>query len=284
MKTRILLSSRAFIKIISITLAFLLICTFPAPIQGASSQILSGGESAPFNLFDALGDAADGFLSDAMEVVRENWSDDYYMAITIEAGESALSVDGNLEPTEYPAVIEGGDIILPVADIAQAAGAEVLTDVESGSVTIIADGGVMEIESSDFTAEVPAGGAAAMFSARAAARPAASAAAIEDALGLEVELCGDSIVITNPYQLKQIILYVEDGGYLYDDFGASERVENGKGIYFLQYPSEAMTRAAYERYVSDARVRYVALNQIVMSQTKDMFPTRASDMSRSIKS
>jgi hypothetical protein len=85
---------------------------------------------------------------------------------------------------------------------------------------------------------------------------------LEDALLFEVSLYEDTVIITKPYQLKQIILYVRDGGSLTDFHGVSEYSTNGRGAYFLQYPSDESAKEAYELYSADPSIQYVTVNTV----------------------
>ena len=82
-------------------------------------------------------------------------------------------------------------------------------------------------------------------------------------LGLDVDLQGDRLIISNPYQLREIILYVKNGRNLSNDRGAKEFATNGRGLYFLQYETQAQTRAAYEAFSGDSSIEYVSLNEVV---------------------
>ena len=82
-------------------------------------------------------------------------------------------------------------------------------------------------------------------------------------LGLDVDMQGDRLIISNPYQLREIILYVKNGRNLSNDRGAKEFATNGRGLYFLQYETQAQTRAAYEAFSGDSSIEYVSLNEVV---------------------
>jgi len=92
-----------------------------------------------------------------------------------------------------------------------------------------------------------------------------SASEAEKKYGLDVSLREGNIIISKPFQLKQLILYMKDGRGLTSFCGASDYATNGKGAYFLQFPDENAARAAYKAYAVDARVQYVAANHMVRS-------------------
>ena len=86
-------------------------------------------------------------------------------------------------------------------------------------------------------------------------------------LGLDVDMQGDRLIISNPYQLREIILYVKNGRNLANDRGAKEIATNGQGLYFLQYETQAQTRAAYEAFSGDSSIEYVSLNGLVATSS-----------------
>ena len=89
----------------------------------------------------------------------------------------------------------------------------------------------------------------------------------EQYLGLDVDLQGDRLIISNPYQLREIILYVKNGRNLANDRGAKDIVTNGQGLYFLQYETQAQTRAAYEAFNNDSSIEYVSLNEVMTTSS-----------------
>ena len=336
----------------------------PGPTAGGAGAGYGAGSGAQFNLFDILSDSSDEFISEAVKVINENWSDNYFSAITMTVGETELSIDGDDVDIAYPAVVDGGELMLPLIDVAEVVGATVVTENDDDAFIIINDGESKQLEAPYFDAEkiedadyasangvgangVSQGGAndagangASVNGARAngagqneidahgrsggangapgstrngvqgnateAARngaqgnsqgnaqgntqentqnyeqgnsqgnarrgagrrklPIYRASEVEAALDLDISLSGDHILITKPYQLKQIILYVKGGKNLADDLGASASVTNGKGAYFLQYPTDEAARAAFEAFESDGAIEYATVNQIVKSE------------------
>jgi len=102
-------------------------------------------------------------------------------------------------------------------------------------------------------------------SASGSAQAACSASDAEKKYGFDVSRRGEKIIISKPYQLKQLILYIKDGRSLANFRGASDYATNGKGAYFLQFADENAARAAYRAYAADARVQYVSVNHMVSS-------------------
>ena len=246
---------RAAALLLSLSMLFLFWLPSGAEYNAKQENI----EDKPFNFFDVIGDATDYFVVRSMEIIEDNQEDNYIMAVTMELGKNEMSIDGRIERTQYPAVVEDGELMLPAADIAGAIGADLdaaVPDEYAGAVFSEA------AAPDDYAGAVLSEAAEPAMSAAEPVTPVMTAAELEEAICVEIRICDDTVIITKPYQLKQIILYVKGGGKLADFMGAEEYATNGKGAYFLQYPSEEMTKAAYERYANDPLIQYVTINTV----------------------
>ena len=222
-------------KFIALLLSLLMLCMCSFP-TGASSFGADAGAGAgggdSFNFFAELDKTpSDDFIKDAVKIIGDNRDDNYFAAVTMELGEKELAVDGKKERAKFPATLKNGNLQLPIGDIAAAIGADTGINKSVGSVA----------------ASLP---------------PIASALQVERLLGVEVALDGDTVIITKPFQLKQLTLFVKGGKTLADTRGASEFATNGKGAYFLQYASESAAKSAYESFKTDPWIQYVARNGI----------------------
>ena len=60
-------------------------------------------------------------------------------------------------------------------------------------------------------------------------------------------------------------MFVKGGKTLKNDYGASEFVTNNQGLYFLQYPTELLTKSAYEAFLTDSDIEIAILNRIAVT-------------------
>jgi uncharacterized repeat protein (TIGR02543 family) len=261
-------------QLLLLVLLLLAISTIPFGLFTVSAA--DGGENTDFNLFEIIGEIPQDFIDETTEMIESNWDENYFSSITIKLGETEMYVDGSVEMISIPAIMEDGEILLPIIDIANAVGAEVDIDEEAGSITIFNDGEIalelpLEDEPSVFAAQ-PENTAVADRSAAPVlvkdgqlmmTSPLVSAAEVEEALALDIHCDGDWITIAKPYQLKQLVLYVKDGQGLDDSYGAEQFTTDEQGLYFLQYPSEKLAQEAYWAFQSAADIAYISVNQVV---------------------
>ena len=261
-------------RFLALILALLL---FGAPtFLTGGSPAAAAAEGSQFNLFETVGNISGEFISATTEIIRENWDDGYFSSIVMKLGTSEMTVDGDKQETSFPAVMEDGELMLPIIDVASAAGMSAYVDETTGDITIETDGGDKIIDNS------PDGGFSIssappdeirvfddgtvvqrMEGESAVTRlPLMSAADAEEELWMDVHIDGENITISKPYQLKQVILYMKNGAKLKNSHGAVQTATDGRGLYFLQYPTEALTKAAYEALLSDTEIQYVTLNKV----------------------
>ena len=247
-----------------------------------------------FNLFRDAGEITDEFISSVSELSKKYQNDYYFSFLVMTFGDSKMFVDGEEVVTDCPATMYNGEILLPVIDIAEILGAQASVDTETGNIKIenrdhganfdidtdtdldgiqdmileknidlecnndtscsgIKDAIVSEdnvstkhMENGDIITKMPT----------------ITQTQAEDVFGLNIIRDGDKLIITKPYQTKEIILFVKDGKTLKNNRGACEFITNNQGLYFLQYSSEELTKSAYEGFKQDAEIQYVTLNEL----------------------
>ena len=238
-----------------------------------------GEENPDFNLFETAGVISEEFITGAIDLIQSNWEGNYFSSITMKLGEEEMLVDGSKIMLSNLAFSDNGKIMLPIIDIASAVKADLDIDEITGDITIVNDGEAIIIDSElplagngfysvpelenitspdDCNLPLPVQEGCIMTKS-----PVFSASEIEEMLLLNIHSNGEDITISKPYQLKQIILYVKNGKQLNNNYGAGQYVTNDQGLYFLQYSSEKLTKAAYEAYKTDPGIAYVTLNQVV---------------------
>lgn len=167
------------------------------------------------------------FVNKVISVIQDTWQDEYFSCATITLGEKSMVVDGREVELDRAAAVVGGELVLPVAEIAEALGSE--ADKQSP------------------------GKSAAM----------ASQEETEAALNVSVHRDGDKIIITKPYQMKQLMVRMNNGAKLEDTYGAMQVLDSGTDFYFLLYASEESTEEAMRLLNEDANVKYTEPNIVV---------------------
>ena len=258
-------------------LALLLLAISLIPFGNSTVSAANGGVDPEFNLFETIGEFPEEFIAETTALIADNWDENYFSSITIELGETIMYVDGSEVLLSNPVIMESGEIMLPIIDIANVVGAEVEVDETTGEITILNDGEATIIEQpmyDDYVHVSANMGNTAGFGYEAAVvpihgepitkeLPLLSSEEVERVLGLDIHSDGDRITISKPYQLKQIILYITDEKGLKDSYGADQVISSDQGLYFLQYPTEKLTQNAYETFKADPRIAYVTVNHVV---------------------
>ena len=224
-----------------------------------------------FNIFLDAGGFDDEFVSQMHSISDKNSDGSYFSTMVMVPGENEMTIDGkkvNLSVAVDMGV--GGEIILPAEEIAEAIGATAQVDRVSGELNIVRGeekikmgSSVAELQNNlDISDEYEE----AMSSEEEAVlldNATVSEQDAEDQLCLDVKAVDGKIVVTSPYQSKQIILYVKGGRNLSQNYGATDFATNGKGLYFLQYETEKQTKAAFEAFEASNAIEYVTVNGIM---------------------
>lgn len=224
-----------------------------------------------FNIFLDAGGFDDEFVSQMHSISDKNSDGSYFSTMVMTPGENEMTIDGkkvNLSVAADMGV--GGEIILPAEEIAEAIGATAQVDRVSGELNIVR--GEEKIKMGSSAAELQSNldisdeYEEAMSSEEEAIlldNATVSEQDAEDQLCLDVKAVDGKIVVTSPYQSKQIILYVKGGRNLSQNYGATDFATNGKGLYFLQYETEKQTKAAFEAFEASDAIEYVTVNGIM---------------------
>lgn len=224
-----------------------------------------------FNIFLDAGGFDDEFVSQMHSISDKNSDGSYFSTMVMAPGENEMTIDGkkvNLSVAADMGV--GGEIILPAEEIAEAIGATAQVDRASGELNIVRGeekikmgSSVAELQNnldiSDEYEEAMSSEEEAILLDNATV----SEQDAEDQLCLDVKAVDGKIVVTSPYQSKQIILYVKGGRNLSQNYGATDFATNGKGLYFLQYETEKQTKAAFEAFEASDAIEYVTVNGIM---------------------
>ena len=272
---------KMFQRALAISLAALVVtAAFPIFVSAENGESVSSQRK--FNWFLDAGDITDEFISDITALSQSNWSNDYFSVITMILGESKIYVDGQENETSCPPMIDdAGKLMLPVLELAQSVGAQATIDAQTGNIEIEAEG---ESVCLNALAEVASSNDLLASSLQNIAvtdnntifteitddsittqLPVISELQAEEVLNLNIHQDGDKIIITNPYQAKEIVVYVKNGRTLENTYNAQAVVTNGEGLYFLQYETEEQTKMAYEAFETDNAIEHVILNQILAS-------------------
>ena len=207
------------------------------------------------------------FIKNATKLMNENWEDDYFSVIKMEIGDSHMLVDG--EEKESDAVVErDGGLSFPLEDIAEQIGEE-LEPVENAENPEINDGKVelslhnkVEMIEDNNGAEVPYR-IMEEENSESSSEVEYSKEDTEEALGVNIEVNENEVIITKPYQTKQIVLKVSGDKELDNTQNAKEFVTDGNGLYLLQYESEEDTKNAYEQFLHRNDLEYVTINKVM---------------------
>ena len=237
-------------------------------------------EEREFNIFLDAGEISDEFVSQTSQIIARNWSDDYFSSITMTLGEDVMLVDGEqVELSVVPSLNNEDELFLPVPELAETIGATVKINQQTGNILVETTDGqtILKefVNDSDFViqeeyvynSEITENSQVTMEclenETEGISLQAIQEEQVEELFHLEVSVNKDKVIITKPYQMKEIILYVHDGENLSNDYQAKNSVTNGEGLYFLQYETEEETKFAYDEFLSDASVEYVVLNSVV---------------------
>jgi len=220
-------------------------------------------EAAKFNIFRDAG-KIDEFFAAIAKLPESNSSENYFAFITMRFGDNKMLVDGSEIELSRPMFVKNdGEIVLPVTELAGAVGAELDIDRETGNITVEKNGETTRFDSvleSDFfytkektvsendTVTESSREAEEKEEMRQINPPLISKSKAEEMFDLKVKRDADKVIITRPYQTKELILFVKNGKNLKNDYGAEEIITNNQGLYFLRYTSDAQTKSAHEAF------------------------------------
>lgn len=248
-------------------------------------------ESDKFNIFRDAGEITDEFMAETSDITQKNWQDNYFSSIVMTLGQKEMYVDGTKVDLSFaPALDDDNKLVIPAPELAEQVGAEVTIDEKTGKIGLEIENSVVSIDSDDTmsgnatetegevsvsdginivdTEKITLCDDKSIMVEKADGsitirHPVVYEEEAEQYLGLDVDMQGDRLIISNPYQLREIILYVKNGRDLANNRGAKEFATNGEGLYFLQYETQAQTKLAYDSFKNDSSIEYVSLNGLV---------------------
>lgn len=224
------------------------------------------------------------FASAALKLIDEYWEDSYFSTIVMEIGSDKMTVDGK-EVEIIPPALEGNEVRLPIIDIAEAVGEFGEANKDTGEIIITADSTKTIIQApttdtlsaSAYDGVSPDAGSTIVYSSVAEnglyhelysdgtafyRYPYATVEEVENALNLNIIVNDGTIMITSPYQMKQLVVQTADGKSLHNAYGATHSINNGEGMYLLLYPSVESTRQAHDKLKQDPGVLYAIPNKV----------------------
>ena len=264
-------------RVLALTVVMMIVLlSFPV---GVFADVENSEPSREFNIFLDAGEITDEFISQTSQIIAENWSDDYFSSITMTLGEDVMLVDGEeVELSFTPSLNNEDKLFLPVPELAETIGATVEINQQTGNILVETSDGQTNLtefaNDSDFViqeehvlnSEIAENSQVTMecledetesISLRAIQEEQA-----EELFYLDVSRQNNKIIITKPYQTKEIILFVHGGRELANNYQAESVVTNDEGLYFLQYNSEEKTKNAYEAFLSNNSIDFVEINGI----------------------
>lgn len=226
-----------------------------------------------------------GFIQAARKLIDYHWDENYFSTISMKTGEDKMLVDGE-ERSITPPVLDNGEFMLPVVDIAKAVGDEVHIDKDNGQITVVDDQQAKDVTfDTPMESNMPHSFQSSGFQGNSVTdvivddngyvnsrlsdgtinirKPLVDESQLEDLLNVEVIRDGENTIITKRFQLKQVILQTKDGAKLTDTYGASDCVTDNAGLYLLQYPTVVAARSACDAFQSSGAVSYAVPNGIV---------------------
>jgi len=222
-----------------------------------------------------------GFVDSINSLINDNWEDNYFSCISFTIGADKMDVDGEERPMT-PAVLEDGNLMLPVTDMANVVGADVNIDKKTGQITVIDDeekaiivpaveeetrrsqkGGPREFTVRDDGSVEGSYSDGTKFTRK----PWVTAERAEKSLNIDVIRGKNNVMIIRPFQLKQLVVQMKDNASLYDTFGAQDFVTDGAGLYLLQYRSVRAAKSAFDRFSEISDVEFAVPNRIVKTES-----------------
>lgn len=190
---------------------------------------------------------SDSFYRELAQLLKED-SSDYFGAMEMTIGTSALKVDGRQQALDVAPDIKNGRTMLPIRAVAETAGATVGYDGASRAVTISNDYGdeiVCTIGSSTMTVNNQAHALdAAPYIEN--GRTYLPVRAVAEALNLDVGWDGatSTVTLTAPYQTSRVLALgsnVDTSG-----LGAKKVIHDGAGMWVLQFDNPNQAKQAVE--------------------------------------
>lgn len=199
-------------------------------------------------LISARAADSDAFYQDLADLVQQDNDEAYFDSMELTIGSKVLTVDGEAQALDVAPDIKNSRTMLPIRAVAEAAGAEVGYDAASRTVSITSAHGD----------EIACAVGAESMTVNAAAMELDSAAyiqngrtylpvrAVSEALGMDVEWDGASstVTLTAPYQTARLLVRADS--LQTDNLGAEKVLQDGNGLWVLQFASPNDAKNAAE--------------------------------------
>lgn len=171
------------------------------------------------------------FFGEAARLLRGSGEEDtsYISSIMLTLDSDIMVVNGN-EITVAPPNMTDGSKLLPIADIAEALGAQVDIDNMHGEITIADDGEVTVLDTPSDAGNIQ------LYDIH----------EVADVLTLDFNIDGGDITLTRPFQSKMLLVRMHTGKTLPDTYGAIDYITDNNGRYVLKYDSISQAKEAYE--------------------------------------
>jgi hypothetical protein len=160
------------------------------------------------------------FFGEAARLLQDTEDEDasFVSSIILTFDCDTMVVDGEKIPALSPQIYNG-DELLPIADIAEALGADVDIDDVTGKISIMDDGEVTVLDTPLFSEDFQLYGIQ----------------EVADILTLDYTVEGEHIILTRPFQSKMLLVRMNPGEKLSGTYGAADYISDGNGRYVLKY-------------------------------------------------
>ena len=189
------------------------------------------------------------FFGEAARLLRNPEEEGSYVStIMLTTGSDTMVVDGENIKVQSPQTEKGREL-LPVADIAEALGAEVEVDAATGEITIM-EGDEVAVLNTPLPLKDSQ-----LYDIQ----------EVAEALTLDYTVEGENIIMTRPFQSKMLLVLLKPGKKLSGDYGAADVISDGQGRYVLKYDSISQTKEGYDEIKALSDCQNIMPNMIVFS-------------------
>ncbi|MCL2152956.1 MAG: S8 family serine peptidase, partial [Oscillospiraceae bacterium] len=212
-------------------------------------SLASLGVSPPQNSeeFDA---ESINFFGEAARTLRdpEDEEEAYVSSIILTSGSGTMIVDGEKIPVVSPETDKGRNL-LPVADIAEALGAQVDIDDATGEIAIMESNDVTVLDTPLPSKDIQ------LYDIQ----------KVAEVLTLDYAVEGENIVMTRPFQSKMLLVILKPGKKLTSEYGATDIISDGKGRYALKYDSISQAKEGYDKIKALPDCQNIMPNRIIFA-------------------
>ncbi len=194
------------------------------------------------------------FYQQLAQLINEQDDSFYFDSMELTIGSDILTVDGDERQMDVTPDVQNQRTMLPIRAVAEAAGATVDYDAESGTAVILGTYGeeilcpigasTMSVNSRSYQLDAP--------SYAKDGRTYLPVRAVSEALNLDVEWEQEAstVTITAPYQTARVLAWA-DGDLDVSGLDANTVLYDGENLWVLQFDTAAEAAAAVERLTDD---------------------------------